>query len=109
MTELQLQAACTQWFWNQYPNERQMLHNNDNNSHNSIEGARKKAIGVVKGVSDLELILPGGNVVFIELKLPGEKQKPEQITFEQKVRERGHLYVIIFSFVEFQEFIKTLI
>lgn len=106
-TELQMQALITQTFWNTYPEERQMLHANDNNSHNRIEGAAKKAIGVIKGASDLELVVHG-SVIFIELKLPGEVQLPEQITFQKKVESRGHLYIIIYSFVEFFKFIDNI-
>lgn len=107
MNELQMQATYSQWFWNTFPAERGMLHNNDNNSYNSIEGARKKAIGVVKGVSDFELILDG-HVIFIEFKLPGQKQKPEQEDFERKVTERGHIYIIFYSFVEARDFTLNL-
>lgn len=106
MTELQMQAQCSQWFWNTFPAERGMLHMNDNNSYNGIEGARKKAIGVVKGVSDFELILHG-HVIFIEFKLPGEKQKPEQYEFQLKVIERGHIYMIVYSVQEFKDFIQN--
>ncbi len=104
ITELQLQSMCCTWFWNILIGERQMLHANDNNSYNKIEGARKKALGVVRGISDLEFI-DDGKVWFIELKLPGEKQLPEQIEFQKKVEERGHNYIIIYSFEEFKYFI----
>lgn len=106
MTEAKLQADCTQWFWNEYHSERQMLHHNDNNSENRIKGAIKKALGVVEGVSDLELITPIGKVIFIELKLPGEIQSKAQIKFMYKVQDRGHIYVIIYTFEEFKNFIK---
>jgi hypothetical protein len=104
-TELQMQAECCTWFWNEYPGERQMLHANDNNSYNAIEGAKKKALGVVKGISDLEFIGYDRDMWFIELKLPGEKQLLEQIKFQQMVELRGFNYIIIFSFVEFKRFI----
>lgn len=104
MIELQEQAKFATWFWNTFPSERGMLHANDNNSYNSIEGARKKALGVVKGVSDFELV-GYGSVIFIEFKLPGEKQKPEQIDFMNKVRERGHIYIIVYSFEEAKNFV----
>lgn len=81
-----------------------MLHHNDNNSFNGIEGARKKAIGVVKGVSDFELVYQGG-VLFMEGKMPGEKQLPEQVEFMNMVIDRGHEYVIFYSFEEFQRLI----
>lgn len=105
MTEQQLQNMCTVWFWNNFHEYRRMLHHNNNNSHNSIKGAMNKAIGVVDGVSDLELILDGGRVLFIELKIPGGYQSAEQKDFENKVTERGHRYIIIFSFEEFKNLI----
>lgn len=101
--ESQLQAACYQWFHNELHSERKMLFHVDNNSWNSIIGAQKKALGVTPGPSDFVFIC--GTVVFIEMKLPGEKQSADQIEFMQKVRERGHEYVIIESFAEFKMFI----
>ena len=111
MTEHQLQAQCTQWYWNEYrfTTWKRMLHCNDNNSINKIEGNKKKALGVISGVSDLELIADGGQTWYIELKLPGEDQSPEQIEFMKAARERGHIYIIIYSFVEFQKLIKQII
>lgn len=105
-SEGQMQSHCVKWFHNTHHAERRMLHANDNNSFNGIEGARKRAMGVIRGVSDLELILDG-SVVFIELKLPGETQSDEQIDFMNKVRARGHAYVLIYSFLEFINFITN--
>ena len=34
-----------------------------------IQGRKNKSLGVQKGIPDLELYLPGGRVVFIELKV----------------------------------------
>lgn len=104
MTELQLQAKCSQWFWNTFPDQRGMLHNNDNNSFNKIEGARKRAIGVVEGVSDFEFI--DFNIVwFLEFKVDKGIQSKSQIDFMNKVRALGHPYKIIYSFEEFTLFI----
>lgn len=99
-----IQSKCVIWFWNEFPKARQMLHHNDNNSWNAIIGAKKKALGVVKGVADLELIL-FGEVVFIEIKTLTGAQSPEQLDFEDRVTERGHEYVIIRSVEEFKTFI----
>lgn len=104
-TELQMQACICFWFWNAYPSERRMLHMNNNNSFNSIEGATKKAEGVVDGVSDLEFIDWGGKVWFIELKLPGGVQSKQQEDFQNKVESRGHSYTIFYSFVETKNFL----
>lgn len=104
-TELQMQACICFWFWNTYPSERRMLHMNNNNSFNSIEGATKKAEGVVDGVSDLEYIDWGAIIWFIELKLPGGVQSDVQKDFERKCIERGHRYIIHYSFVETKNFL----
>lgn len=108
MTEEKLQSECTTWFWNTYPSWRRMLFHVDNNSYNATIGARKKALGVVQGVSDLILVL-NGNVVFIEMKIPGGLQKPEQKDFETKVVSRNHLYIIIYTVEQFKEFIWQVI
>lgn len=107
-TEQQLQAYCAQWFWNTYPAHRRMLVMVDNNSENEVIGNRKKAMGVVRGPSDLFLVLYRA-VIFIEMKLPGKTQSVEQKDFENKVTERGHIYIIMYSFKQFKEFIWQVI
>ena len=108
MTEEQLQSSCVQWFWNTYPKHRRMLFHVDNNSWNSVIGARKKALGVVSGPSDLILILRR-RVIFIEMKITGGAQSENQREFEQKVNERLHEYTIIYTLQEFKDFICQVI
>lgn len=108
MNESQMHSECFIWFWNNYVEHRQMLIHVDNNSHNAVEGNKKKAMGVVKGASDFILIL-NRMVMFIELKLPSGSQSKEQVAFEQKVAKRGHVYIIIFSFEEFKNLICQVI
>jgi hypothetical protein len=83
-----------------------MLFHVQNKARNAIEGNKFKAMGVVKGVSDMILILPG-KVVFIELKTGTGFQSREQLEFQAKVQARGFEYRLIRSFKEFQEFILT--
>ena len=104
MTEHQLQAMCTQWFWNTYPTWRRMLVTIDNNSYNQIEGNKKKALGVVRGASDLMLISARA-VFFVELKVGANVQSAQQKDFQEKVEARGHTYIIIKSFEDFKAFI----
>lgn len=104
MTEEQLQAACTQWFWNEYPAHRRMLLHVDNNSANRITGAKKKALGVVSGPADLVLIL-NRQVVFIELKVGTNVQSDNQKDFESKVITRGHAYIVVRDLLTFKEII----
>lgn len=105
-TEEKMQADCHQWHWNTYPNERRMLfHVQQSMFGNAYRGSINKAIGVVKGPSDLIWVLHQGVTVYIELKLPNGTQQPEQKDFEQKVTARGHIYVIIRSFTGFKHLI----
>lgn len=108
-TESRLQADICQWFWNTYPNERQMLFHVNNKARNAIEGNKFKAMGVVKGVSDLVLILPRGRVIWIELKTASGSQLPDQAAFQRKVEQRGHTYIIIRSLEEFQALIAQVL
>jgi hypothetical protein len=105
-TELQMQAYCCTWFWNEFRHteERQMLHANINNSFNKIEGAKNAALGVVAGISDTEFI-DYGEMWFLEFKLTGGVQSQDQKDFQRKVEERGHKYKLLYSFEEFRSFI----
>lgn len=106
-TEDQLQEAQTKWFWNVIGEPyRRMLYHVNNNSTGGVRGAMNKSRGVVKGVADLTFV-SFGEVIFIENKLPGQPQSPEQIDFMNKVLERGHRYVICYSFEGFKNFIYT--
>ena len=104
--ELDLQAKCFQWYWNTFIQDRQMLFHVQQKAQNAWEGSKFKAIGVVKGVSDL-IYIGTGFVAFIELKA-GAIQSPEQKIFEHKVIERGHMYYIVRSLSEFQDLIYEL-
>lgn len=108
LTHDQLQAECYLWFWNEYPGHRRTLIHVDNNSVNRIVGARKKALGVVRGPSDFILIAFGG-IVCIELKVGRDVQSSEQEDFAKKVIERGGVYEIVSTFEQFKELIWSII
>lgn len=52
-SEAAFQQECVIWFHNTYPNLRGLLFMVNNNSSSKREGAFKKALGLVAGVSDL--------------------------------------------------------
>lgn len=106
-SELQMQAECFQHHWNTYPNERGLLHANNNNSHNAIKGNQNKALGIVKGVSDMEYF-KSGQMYFLEFKTPEGTQSKAQKEFQRQVEAEGGIYLIIRSFEQFKEFIKSL-
>jgi hypothetical protein len=100
-TEEQLQNHCYKWFHNSFPAWRKMLFHVDNNSWNAVIGAKKKALGVNAGVSDM-IFISFVETLFLECKLPGETQSQEQIEFQQKVEERGKKYLLFKYFSHFQ-------
>ena len=106
-TEEQFQQYCFTWFWNEYPAYRQMVFHIDNNSVNAIVGAKKRSMGVTKGISDFIFVCGNRTIYFVELKLPGRGQKREQKTFEAKLREFGHIYIIINTFEEFKRIVEA--
>lgn len=104
-TEEMMQAACFQWTWNSYPSKRKTLFHVQQKAMNRVEGARFKAIGVVRGISDMVLIVPG-TVVWIEMKLPSGKQSEDQIEFEELVTALGFKYYLVYSFEQFKLLIQ---
>lgn len=106
--EITMQSHCTTWFWNTYIDHRRMLFHVQNKARNRIEGNKFKAMGIVKGPSDLVLIIPR-EVHFIELKTTTGSQSSEQIEFQDKVEMRGHQYHIARSLEEFKALILSLL
>ncbi len=78
-------------------------------SRNIIEAANLKAQGVMAGVSDLIVLLPGKKVYFIELKNPNGKgrQSPAQREFEDNVRAYGHEYMIWDQWAQVEQFVNA--
>ena len=105
--EDKLQAACVKWFNENYRHEHnRMLFHVDNNSWNAIIGAKKKALGVIDGPSDLVLITEY-NVSFLEAKTSTGEQSEGQIDFMSKVIERGHEYYIFRTIERFKEIVRA--
>lgn len=105
-TEQQFQSACVMWFNQNYTSKRKLLHCNNNNSHDKRSGNVAKALGVVPGVSDLELICDG-MVVFIELKIGKGTHSPDQKEFQALLEERGHVYVVIRTMEDFKSLVNA--
>lgn len=115
-TEEQLQAHCVQWFDKSFPQWRQMLFSVPNGANLpkklirgqwvSTEAAKLKATGLQSGVSDL-ILISFVESLFLECKLPGCTQDPAQITFQAKVEERGHAYIVFKYFTHFQDIIMS--
>jgi hypothetical protein len=106
--EEQLQAYCFQWAWNTYPQYRRLFfHVQQNMFGNAYRGSINKAIGVVKGVSDF-VVISKGAVLFLEFKVGSNKQSPEQVDFENKVKSCGFKYAVVYSFIEFKTIMEDI-
>lgn len=101
LSEAALQQRIFMHHWNTYPDERGLLYHNNNNSHSRKKGAIMKGQGVVAGVADLTYLYEG-KAYFLELKLPGQKQKPKQTEWQAIVEDEGFQYFIIRSIADFE-------
>lgn len=78
-------------------------------SRNIKEAHNLKLQGVKAGVSDLIILLPKGQVYFVELKNPNGKgrQSPNQRAFEESVKGYGHQYLIWDKWPQVEQFINA--
>lgn len=60
----------------------------------AIVGARLKQEGVLAGVADLHILLPGGRIIFVEMKTKQGKQSENQKKFQDTVENLGFEYLI---------------
>jgi len=102
--ELKIQSDFFIWHWNNFPQERGLLHANNNNSQNAIKGNQNMAIGVVAGVADMEYNR-NGKTIFIEWKTPTGTQSDKQKAFQALVESQGFEYIILRSIEEGKQFI----
>ena len=65
-----------------------------------------KGMGLLAGVSDMTFLREDGRTVFIELKLPGQKQSKKQRDWERVVTACNAYYFVIETETEFQTTIK---
>jgi hypothetical protein len=103
--EDKLQSECFLWHWNNIPHERKRLFHVNQKAKNAIEGNKMKAMGVIAGVSDMIYLLPGGKMIFIEMKTETGVQSKEQKEFQSMVTGLGFDYFICRSFEEFKKII----
>jgi hypothetical protein len=105
-TEARIQQDIVMWYHNTYPDRRGSLFEVNNNPDSKRDGAIRKAMGMVAGVSDLCLITPMGSVVFVEVKRPDGVQSEAQKKWEQLVTGFGARYEVVRSLADFQQLIN---
>ena len=105
--ESSIQQACVLWFRISHP-EYVILSIPNGGSRNVIEAANLKKEGALAGASDLMVIVERA-ILFVEMKVKGNKQQPSQIAFQKAVERLGFSYVICHSLQEFQLVIERFI
>ena len=68
-----------------------------------------KNTGLVPGISDLIIHLPGGRAVMVEVKNEKNIQSPAQKKIEAKIKAMGGNYILVRSLEDFKEQIKKFI
>jgi hypothetical protein len=106
--EMKLQAECFRMAWNDFPITRKLLFHVENELNfagdNSIRGAIRRSEGIVKGVSDLILLIPRRNWhgLMIELKTEDGRQSLAQKEWQSLVEAQGYRYEIIRNLDDFR-------
>ena len=101
-----LQTACVKWFRLQYPHL--VIYAVPNGGSRNVREAQcLKSEGVLAGVADLVVLLPQGKSLYIEMKVKGNRQTPNQKEFQQKAEVLGHKYYVCYSFAEFQKVVEN--
>lgn len=54
-----------------------------------------KRMGMLPGIADLVIDIPGQPLSFLELKAEGGKQSPEQVAFGDYCRDTGRRYTVV--------------
>jgi hypothetical protein len=83
-----------------------IFHVPNGGNRNIAEAQKFKRMGVLPGVADFIMALPGV-VVAIELKDHGGKQSANQILFQSRWEGLGHKYEVARSLTHFQEIIES--
>lgn len=108
MSEENLQQQIVIWFSNNYclktHDPRCCIFSVPNDSSNFMETKRKVNTGLLKGVSDLIVIMPN-KMMFVELKTEIGVQSAVQKDFEQRITALGYEYHVIRSLAQFKEII----
>jgi hypothetical protein len=107
--EMKIQAECVKVAWNEFPETRYSLfhvaNEVDRPDANAMLGARRRAEGIVRGVSDLILMLPrkGYHALCIEMKTETGYQSSFQKDWQKIVESNGYRYVVCRSVEQFRD------
>lgn len=111
-SESKIQQECVMWMRNTHclatSSPRCIIFSVPNEGKNVMEQMSKIQTGLMSGVSDLVVVLPG-RVLFMECKDEKGTQKPKQKKFQERAELLGFEYHLFRSLKEFQEIISLFI
>ena len=113
MPEGKIQAACYEYFWNNYPRYRGLYfaipNENTRADSNAITGAIRRSMGVYHGVADTLMLIPRGQYhgLCIEYKDEKGRQSEHQKTWQKLVEAQGYRYEVIRTEEEFKSLIES--
>jgi hypothetical protein len=112
IAEERLQFEIVSWFRNtyclNYHSPKFLIFSVPNDSANPVEQARKKSTGLMAGVSDLIVLLPG-RCLFVEVKTETGVQSDRQKDFERDVQALGFTYHLVRSLEDFKNLLYNIL
>lgn len=102
--EHRIQSACVRWFRLKYPKLKNVLFAVPNAARRSARnGAYMKDEGMLPGVADLILLKSNRfyGALCVEMKKPGEYQRPVQKEWQKECEANGNKYIVVRSLDEF--------
>ena len=107
--EHKMQCSCVKYFRLKYPQLKNMLFAVPNAARRSSRnGAYMKDEGMLPGVADLILLKSNRfyGALCVEMKKPGEYQRPAQKEWQKECEAAGNKYVVVRSLEEFIEVVN---
>lgn len=104
--EARIQASCVEFLWNNYPETRGLYIHipNEGNRSSKLDGAMRKALGLVAGAPDTFLFIPrhGKHGLAVEFKTETGAQSDAQKAFQARLEQNGYAYFICRSLEQFK-------
>lgn len=105
MTEAKIQQQIVQYYRNNFclnhHEPQHVIFSVPNESKSKMETLRKKAIGMMSGVSDL-IIITDKWTIFVEVKTQTGVQSESQKRFQSIVEALGYEYMLVRSLEDFK-------
>jgi len=113
-TENKIQYEIVTWFSQKYPQYRGLLFEINNDTYSRNHAMRRRAMGMISGVSDLIFIVPGsGKIAGIEIKAEGSNHKKDhiknQLEWGRIIMQAGGFYIMSSHTTVIKTFINFLI